>query len=327
VTGLADVLAMVSKSTEPGERGLREALSTLCLEKYDVCCKNAAVNAILEEHEGTLWRIAVPRVRQIQTANPVTTNGNSHMATASLVPAEKAKQSSSSLFHDLQPGFTFIVAPQSTALSAKPGPVAVTTKFRPLYVATVEEFYGQQLMYHSICMMAEYASYSFEELRMENYGYVLPEPNPTPVQGLFGSQTPKTNGNLFGNSTGGAFSFGRPAIGMFGNSNGGSGGSQPASASGGGLFGTSTGGFGAGPTGTPKSLRALGIIPKPTHMPVAPFGNDTPGQDKSLLSSAPSSVSRPAMGPVEQSPVAPAVSTHLQSAATAFSPGQTPAPK
>jgi hypothetical protein len=322
LTGLADVLATIYKSTKAGERGLREALSTICLEKYEACCKNAAVNAVLEEHESTLWRVAVLRVRRMETAKFGTASLPSQTSTPSFFPAGKAKQSSSSLFGGLRPGLTSSVPPQSTPLAAKPGPVALTPKPRPPSIAKSEqELNGEQLIYHSICMMAEYANYYFEELRTEDYGYVLPNPTPTPtpVEEQFGSQKLKANGNPFGTATRGIFSFGNSAHGLFGRSSGGPANSQ--SASGGGVLSdSSAGSFVAGLTDTRKSLGALGPIPRPIQVPFAAFGNKTPGQDKSPLSSAPDSVSSPSVGFVAQSPVTPDVATRLQSADTAFPP-------
>jgi len=64
LTGFPDVLSFVFESTKSGQDGLREKITSICLEKHHQCSNNAAVAAVLDEHEASLWRIAVPLLRQ-----------------------------------------------------------------------------------------------------------------------------------------------------------------------------------------------------------------------------------------------------------------------
>ena len=64
LTGFADVLAFIFESTKCGQDVLREEVTAFCLKEYRKCSHNAAIAAVLEEFEPSLWRIAVPLLRK-----------------------------------------------------------------------------------------------------------------------------------------------------------------------------------------------------------------------------------------------------------------------
>ena len=66
LTGFADVLAVVFESTKSGQDNLREHITSTCLEKHHQCSNNAAVAAVLDEYEPSLWRTAVPLLRKTE---------------------------------------------------------------------------------------------------------------------------------------------------------------------------------------------------------------------------------------------------------------------
>ena len=82
LTGFADLLAFVFESTNSGQDNLRERITSTCLEKHHQCSNNAAVAAVIEEYEPSLWRIAVPLLRKTEAgrnpsiaANPAASPG------------------------------------------------------------------------------------------------------------------------------------------------------------------------------------------------------------------------------------------------------------
>lgn len=64
LTGFSKVLAFIFESTKSGQDVLREEVTASCLERYHQCSNNAAVAAVIEDFEPTLWRIAVPLLRK-----------------------------------------------------------------------------------------------------------------------------------------------------------------------------------------------------------------------------------------------------------------------
>jgi hypothetical protein len=65
ITGFAPVLDLIYTSTTSGTDLLREQVTGFCLDNYQKCANNAAVAAVIDEHEPMIWKVAIPKLRSV----------------------------------------------------------------------------------------------------------------------------------------------------------------------------------------------------------------------------------------------------------------------